>query len=139
MSISEQEDLKRMEPSARQQNGGDELSVLDDAIDAVERDRERLRTALAEGIEERERLLNELDSAESEIAAVKAERDEFKRALDELIDDQDELRDALQETERWLRRLEQSRSWRMMRPLRWLGGVLRRVRVRWRTRGRRGA
>jgi hypothetical protein len=81
------------------------------AHEVVEDDRQKLREVLTAANEDRTRLRAVLEAAAMEKAQLKRE---------------------LHETERWLRHLEHSRSWRITRPLRAAGVAFRRL-LQWRT------
>jgi hypothetical protein len=60
------------------------------------------------------------------------DRARLRAALEAAAMGKAELQRELHETERWLRHLERSRSWRITRPIRAAGAVFRRV-SQWRT------
>jgi hypothetical protein len=80
-------------------------------LEAVEDDQQEPRDALTTANQDRAKLRAALEAANME-------RAQLQRALDE--------------TERWLRHLERSRSWRITRPLRAAGAAFRRL-SQWRT------
>ncbi len=78
----------------------------DGAPEAAEDDQQELREALTTANQDRARLRAALEAAAMEKA---------------------ELQRELHETERWLRSLERSRSWRITRPIRAAGAAFRRL------------
>ena len=118
---------------------GIELGALQEAVGRAEDSREEFRSALQAEREARQRLRGALEAAEGDQrrlgeALVTANQDgaSLRAALEEAATKQAKLWRQLQETERWLRGLEHSRSWRITRPLRAGGTAVRRL-SQWRT------
>lgn len=125
-----------------------ELHGLQESVEAAHEGRQRLRGALDAEHESREKLRAALDATReshaklrSEVEALEDDQRRLREALATANDDRASLRRALQaaaaetaqrerelhETERWLRSLERSRSWRITRPIRAAGALLRRL------------
>jgi hypothetical protein len=64
------------------------------------------------------------------LALANEDRGLLRAALDEANKQRTKARSEQRETERWLRELERSRTWRLTRPLRDAGAVVRSLRRR---------
>jgi SAM-dependent methyltransferase len=121
-----------------------ELRDLQEAVGAAETSRQKLRTALDAAHESKQRKLREALTAANErqrklrqaLATANEDRASLRAALEAAAAKQARLWRELHETERWLRGLEGSRSWRITRPLRAAGAAFRRL-SQWRTAPRR--
>ena len=91
-----------------------ELPALQEAIGTIQASRQKLEAS-------RQKLRQALTTANQDRAGLRA-------AVQTGAMEKAQLQRELNETVRWLRQLEDSRSWRITRPLRAAGGVFRRLR-----------
>jgi O-antigen biosynthesis protein len=125
-----------------------ELRASSEAMDAAHESRQRLRTALDAEHESRQRLRTALDTTREDdvelrgileaseegqrklraaLAAANDDRSRLRVTLEAKAAERDQFQRELRATERWLRGLEQSRSWRITRPMRAMGTLFRRL------------
>ena len=90
------------------------------ALDATRENRTSLAAAV-ELVEDDQRELRGV------LATANEDRAKLRAALEAAAIEKTELRRELHETERWLRQLEASRSWRITRPIRAAGAAFRRL------------
>jgi hypothetical protein len=86
-----------------------------------------LRLELRAREAERQRLENELGAALEDRKELQRELEEARHLLLKLRTTLDAQEQALQESQQGLRRILSSRSWRMTRPIRGIGGLAKRL------------
>jgi hypothetical protein len=107
---------------------GGELKTLGFDVPGPQPSRQRPAVALAHASREKDRAAPDAEHENREVLTTADEdRARLRAVLEAAAMEKAQLKRELHETERWLRRLERSRSWRITRPLRAAGAAFRRL------------